>query len=302
MKALLYFLLDLSARVLNKLSRMVSGVAKRLEPDDMQRQGVVGSTGYDMVAAPDEPFYAEQYWRAILPHLETLPKSAKALDLGCSQGRFTTRLATLFSDGRVVGCDLSADAIDEAKNYAAAGSVGNIDFRVQSIVDCVKEFNQESMDVVVMTEVTIFYPEWEEDFPEIIRTLKPGGILIVSFRSQYFDALCVTRNRLWESVEPVLRDRKGAIFDSSIVFTWQTSAEIKRLFVEKHGLELLELCGIGVCSGIPGDPHDHISRPSQLNYSERERLMELETELGKSVPDGGRYILAVARTPRGTSL
>ncbi len=55
MKALLYFLLDLSARVLNKLSRMVSGVSKRLEPDDMQRQGVVGSTGYDMVAAPDEP-------------------------------------------------------------------------------------------------------------------------------------------------------------------------------------------------------------------------------------------------------
>ena len=281
---------------------MVLSVARKLEPADMRQRSVIGSASYDMVAAPDEPYYAEQYWRAMLPHFGMLPKDANALDLGCSQGRFTSRLAKLFSDGRVVGCDLSTEAIDQARDYAAADSVVNIDFRAQSIVECLEDFGEESVDVVVMTEVTIFYPEWNADLPRIIRTLKPGGVLIVSFRSQYFDALCVARRRLWESVEAVLRDRQGTIFDSSLVFTWHTSAEIRNLLVERYGLELLELRGIGVCSGISGDPHDHICQPSQLSNSEREQLMKLEVELGKSVPDGGRYILAVARKPGGPSV
>jgi len=67
------------------------------------------------------------------------------------------------------------------------------------------------------------------------------------------------------------------------------------LFVNKYRLELLELRGLGVCSGIPGDPHDSICQPSQLTIEERDKLMELELELGKTVPDAGRYILAVLR-------
>lgn len=297
MKSFLFSLFDFSARAFAKLSRLSLGLAHKWEPDDTQQRSVIGSTRYDMVAAQDEPYYAEQYWRVMLPHLDKLPRDAKALDLGCSQGRFAIRLSKFFDQGRVVGCDLSAEAIAQARNYAAHDLIGNIDFRVQPLADCIGDFSENSVDAILLTEVTFFYPKWKQDLPRIIQILKPGGILVASFRSQYFDALYLVRGRLWEGIDPVLKDRQGALLGSSTVFTWQTSEEIRSFLVEVCGLELLDLRGIGVCSGIPGDPHDHICQPSQLSNSGREKLMELELELGKTVPDGGRYILAVARKP-----
>lgn len=285
------------ARALARLSRLSLSLARRWEPVDIQQRNVIESTRYDMVVAQDEPYYAEQYWRVIRPHLDKLPSDAKALDLGCSQGRFTIRLAKLFGQGSVVGCDLSAEAIAQARGYAVRNSIGNVDFRVQAIADCLANLSEKSVDAVLLTEVTFFYPNWKQDLPNIIHALKPDGILIISFRSQYFDALCLVRGRLWEEIDPVLQDRQGAIFGSSTVFTWQTSEEIRSLLVDGCGLELLELRGIGACSGIPGDPHDFISRPSQLSDDEKSQLMKLELELGKTVPDAGRYILAVARMP-----
>jgi len=204
-------------------------------------------------------------------------------------------LSKLFSQGRVVGCDLSAEAIAQAKDYAARDSITNIDFRIQPIAECLRGFSEKSVDAVLLTEVTFFSPQWKQDLPGIIHTLKPGGIFVISFRSQYFDALCLVRGLFWEEVDTVLQDRQGAIFGSSTVFTWQTSEEINSLLVDGCGLELLELRGIGVCSGIPGDPHDYICQPGELSDDERMQLMKLELELGKNVPDSGRYILAVAR-------
>lgn len=293
--SLLFAISSFLSRVFAAVSRLCLALAHRCEPADIQQRSVIASTHYDMVRAPDEPFYAEQYWRIMLAHLKGLPQTATALDLGCGQGRFAVRLAKLFAQGKVVACDLSEKAIFQARENAARDSLGNIDFQAGTIADCVEHLGAVAVDVVLLTEVTIFYPNWEQDFPRILRTLKPGGILMISFRSQYFEALCVARSRLWKSVESVLQDRQGAILGSSTVFTWQTSAEIRTLLSETHGLELLELHGIGACSGIPGDPHDHICRPSQLGEGERELLMRLELELGKSVPDGGRYVLAVAR-------
>ena len=295
MKKFFFHFFSFSFRVFSKLSRLSLSNARKLDTIDGWQRNVIGSTRYDMVVAPDEPYYAEQYWAVIRPLLDTLPKDAKALDLGCSQGRLTIRLGKLFAQGHVVGCDLSAEAITNARVYAGCESVENLDFQVCPISDCIKTFSEQSIDVIIMTEVTFFYPEWKQDVPRIIQTLRPGGILIMSFRTQYFDALCLVQRNLWEDVEPVLEDRQGAIFGSTSVFTWQTSEEIRAFMVEEHGLELLELRGIGVCSGIPGDPHEHICKPSQLDDRERIKLMKLELELGKTVPDGGRYILAIAR-------
>ena len=66
------------------------------------------------------------------------------------------------------------------------------------------------------------------------------------------------------------------------------------LFDQEHDLTLLELKGVGVCSGMQYDPHDYICQPSLLNAEERKQLMKLELDLGNIFPDGGRYILAVA--------
>lgn len=297
MRYVLFLFFNVWARALAKLSRLSIKLASGWTPSDIQQRNVIRSTRYDMVAAPDEPYYAEQYWSVILPCLEKAPHNAQIIDLGCSQGRFAIRLAKYFNDGFVTGCDISANAVSQARNYAVLDSVENIHFQVHSISDCLGGFSANVADLILLTEVTFFYPQWGEDLPRIIRVLKAGGILVISFRSQYFNALALVRERLFGETESVLQNRQGAIFGATTVFTWQTSAEISSLLVEMYGLELLDLRGIGVCSGIPGDPHDDICQPSQLSDAERIQLMKLELELGKTVPDGGRYILAVARKP-----
>lgn len=297
MKKTLFVFLHFWARVFGRLARVFLSAAKANAPSGIQQQAVACSTAYDMMIAPDEPYYADQYWRILLPYLKLLPSDSNIIDLGCGQGRFTIRLGEFFPLGKLVGCDISADAITRAKIYAAENSVNNIDFRVLEIAGCLKNIGEDFAHVIFLTEVIFCYPDWQTVLPEIIKILKPGGILVMSFRSQYFNALSLVRNRLWGELQTLMKMRNGQLLGSLTVFTWQTSYEIRNLLVESFGLELLDLRGIGVCSGIPADPHDYICRPSELNQNEQKLLMNLEIELGKSVPDGARYILAVARKP-----
>ncbi|EFA74423.1 Probable methyltransferase [Raphidiopsis brookii D9] len=292
----MYYVLLLIGRIFGKLSRIVFNLAKDFEPEDIQSKLVQKSTQYDMVTAPDEPYYFQQYWKFILPHIEKLLEPNQVLELGCSQGRFTLPLARLFPNTQVIACDFSATAISTAKKYASEALVTNIDYRVQSISECLKSLKAGTCDIVFMTEVTFFYPKWKLDLPKIVEVLKPGGVVVMSFKTKYFYALTIARHRFWDNVDMLITQTQGRIgVGSPVEFTWQTSTEIREI-LSKFGLVLLDLVGIGVLSGMKGhDPHDGIVQPSLLDDSEREALMKLELNLASEVPDGGRYILAVAR-------
>ena len=79
MKKFLFKLFGFAGRFFGKLSRISRGLASRWEPADNQEQIVIGSTRYDMVAAPDEPYYAKQYWSVMRPYLEAFPGMPKLL-------------------------------------------------------------------------------------------------------------------------------------------------------------------------------------------------------------------------------
>jgi SAM-dependent methyltransferase len=286
--------LTLGARAFGRVSRTLHAYAARWEPVGAARESVIASTAYDMVTAPDESYYADQYRRLVAPHLAALPPDSHALDLGCGQGRFTIWLAKYCPEGRVTACDLSSRAIHAARGHATMAGVTHVDWRVESIADCLVRIPDESVGALLLTEVTFFHPSWRADLSRAVRALKIGGVAAISFRSQYFYALALAQLRRWDSTAHVTAHREGRLFEGATTFTWQTSAEMRQVLVE-HGLGVLELCGIGTCSGIPGDPHAPICRPSALDSSERERLMDLELAMGRSVPDAGRYVLAVAR-------
>jgi ubiquinone/menaquinone biosynthesis C-methylase UbiE len=247
-----------------------------------------------MVNAPDEAYYAEQYWRVIIPSLKDVHEEAQCLDLGCSQGRFSLRMAKHFPQGKILACDFSESAILAARRNADDATLSNIEFRAESIRQMLRSCASESQHIVMMTEVTFFYPEWRAQMPEILRVLRPGGLLVMSFRSQYFDALCLARARLWHNADMLIDQRRGRLFDSQLEYSWQTSQEIRSLLIRDCGLDLLELFGVGVCSGIPGDPHERIMRPCLIDPGDRDHLMRLEMALGGGIPDAGRYILALA--------
>lgn len=294
MSALLSFGFGYIHKILNKLSRITAKLSNKFDSQQRLGRGVVASTKYDMVTSAGESYYADQYWHVLDPHLKLLPSEAKFLDLGCGQGRFALKLARRFPRGLVLACDLSAEAIEQAKQYASSHNFQNIHFAFQSIHDFLQTQSSRSVDAIMMTEVTFFYPQWKEDMFRFMQILKPGGIVIISFRSQYYDALWMARRKQFENVERLLNDRRGAILGSSTEYTWQQSHEIRQILSEEFKLEILEMFGVGACSGITGDPHDYC-KPDDLSKAERDLLMNLELAIGKSVPDGGRYILAIAR-------
>jgi len=291
----MYYLLVFLSRIVNKINKIITSLTRRWEPADIQYKNVISSTAYNMVTAPDESYYADQYWSIIYPHLTNMPPDPNILDLGCGQGRFTLKLAEAFPKGKIYACDISETAIEQLKAYAKKQSLNNINFCAESIDVIIQKFGSDSVDIIFFLEVSFFYPNWRKSLDNAIDALKPGGIIAASFRSQYFNALYLVRHKTMEHFETLIKHREGRIFGHSTVFTWQTDYEIKELLANEYGLELLDVRGIGVCSGIPGDPHDYICRPSLLTKEERQRLMDFELELGKTVPDAGRYLLAVAR-------
>jgi hypothetical protein len=81
MKNFLFSLFDFSARALSRLSRIFH-LERRWKPTDFQYRSVVHSTRYNMMEAPNEPYYTEQYWQVMLPHLSKLHQEARIIDLG----------------------------------------------------------------------------------------------------------------------------------------------------------------------------------------------------------------------------
>jgi hypothetical protein len=131
--------------------------------------------------------------------------------------------------------------------------------------------------------------------PIIYKKLKVNGLLIMSFRSLYFYSLHLIRNKAFHNLNILLNSRHGAILDNSISYSWQTSDELLNLFTKQYNYDLLEMFGIGSCSGIELDPNDNIIQPKNLNDYQLTKLKMTESYIGKKYPDNGRYILTIAK-------
>jgi ubiquinone/menaquinone biosynthesis C-methylase UbiE len=251
---------------------------------------------HDMLAHSDEPYYADQYVHWIVEeahHLLSQPR-ARILDLGCGQGRLSLRLAGLSSDLEVRGVDLSTNAVNQARQYAAAQNISNVEFIVGDALDFVRAQPDADCDVAVVTELCFYFPRYRELLADLYRILKRGGCLAVSFRSQYFNLLHWVRQREWDDVDRICKDREGLL--ESSWFSWQTPDDIRQLLAEV-GFPDVRIRGIGICSGIEGDPLSHIARPSDLWPEEKSRLRSVETALAEQYAACGRYILALAVRP-----
>lgn len=300
--------MNLLLRLLDLIARLLRGTLRKLYAlrdwgamrQQASKRGVVRSTvDHDMFAAPDEVHYQRQYLHWISSVLTDLGREdpASIMDLGCGQGRLLIPLAKMFPQAKCLGMDLSATAIQQAKEYAMREEVPRIVFCETSIEEALAAQEDESVDLLIMTEVTFFMPGWRSALDDVRRVVRAGGVIAVAFRSLYFDGLCLARGRRWEQVDRLIAERKGRIFGGETIFTWQTAEEVRRLFTNDLGMELRLLAGIGCCSGLMGDPHDQIARPSLLSADEAAALLKLELAVARDAPDAGRYMLAIATRP-----
>jgi ubiquinone/menaquinone biosynthesis C-methylase UbiE len=104
--------------------------------------------------------------------LADLSPPQRILDLGTGTGVVAIALAERYPGAEVVGIDLSAAMIDEARRKVPPGLVGRVEFEVGDA--SALEYADGDFELVVLSNMIPF-------FDELARIVAPGGTLVFSF-------------------------------------------------------------------------------------------------------------------------
>jgi ubiquinone/menaquinone biosynthesis C-methylase UbiE len=127
-----------------------------------------------------DPVLQSHRWRTVensaaylAPHLRP---GLDVLDVGCGPGTITVDLAERVAPGRVVGLDVSADPLAEARALAGSRGVA-VTFEVGDVYAL--EAADDSFDVVHAHQVLQHLTDPVAALREMARVCRPGGVLAV---------------------------------------------------------------------------------------------------------------------------
>ena len=107
-----------------------------------------------------------------------LSSNAKVLDCGCGGGANIKTLLKLCPKGKVQGIDYSAVSVEKARKVnAGAIAAGRCTVQQASVAEL--PFAAEQFEVVTAFETVYFWPELVQNFGEVYRVLKPGGVFFI---------------------------------------------------------------------------------------------------------------------------
>jgi ubiquinone/menaquinone biosynthesis C-methylase UbiE len=110
----------------------------------------------------------------LLPELKA---GMTLLDVGCGPGSITRGLAQRLAPGYVVGVDLSADTLADAREDAAVRGISNLRYEEGSVYDL--PFPDASFDVVFAHQVLQHLREPALAIRQMLRVLRSGGLIAV---------------------------------------------------------------------------------------------------------------------------
>ncbi|MBK9925372.1 MAG: methyltransferase domain-containing protein [Anaerolineales bacterium] len=117
----------------------------------------------------------QQRWARELIAKMDLQGNEHLLDLGCGDGKVTAEIASVLSNGYVMGVDSSSEMIELAKSLFTSGEYPNLSFQV---VDALNLNFHNEFDVVFSNAVL----HWVADHPSVLRgvsdSLKPNGKIL----------------------------------------------------------------------------------------------------------------------------
>lgn len=117
------------------------------------------------------------------------------LDIGCGGGRTINKLAKIANIGKVYGIDYSYESvivsrktnkkfIKRSRVYIQKGNVSSL------------PYSDNYFNLITAIESYYYWPDLGHDMKEILRVLKPGGILII-IGSLYKNSKFGTRHQKW---------------------------------------------------------------------------------------------------------
>jgi SAM-dependent methyltransferase len=127
-----------------------------------------------------------------LSHLVVAPQFV-ILDVGCGGGAAVERLAAIACEGSVHGIDYSPASVAAARSRnRAAIAEGRVVIQQAPVSSL--PFGDGAFDLATAVETHYYWPEPAVDLREILRVLKPGGLLAIiaeTYRGQTFGALMI---------------------------------------------------------------------------------------------------------------
>jgi SAM-dependent methyltransferase len=103
--------------------------------------------------------------------------SETVLDIGCGTGQTTRDAARRASAGSALGVDLSSRMVELARRLAEREQVANARFQQADVQ--VQPFPEQSFDLAVSRNGTMFFGDAPAAFANIARSLRPGGRLVL---------------------------------------------------------------------------------------------------------------------------
>jgi SAM-dependent methyltransferase len=120
----------------------------------------------------EHPKFAQQILQTISPLLDKPASQLCVLDVGSGYGGTARQLARTCR--QVVGIELSAERVADARNLAASAGLSNVQFRCQSVYD-LEEI--DAYDLAVMDNVLEHLPDQRAALAAVSGALRPGGLL-----------------------------------------------------------------------------------------------------------------------------
>jgi SAM-dependent methyltransferase len=143
------------------------------EPNAEMRKAWDGLDGDIWAASADQYETRGAGHRRLLLEAAAIASGERVLDLGCGNGASTLEAARMADPGDVVGIDLSAAMLTNARERSAAAGLTNVTF-VQGDAQ-VHAFEPESFDVVISNAGAMFFDDKVAAFTNLRRALRPGG-------------------------------------------------------------------------------------------------------------------------------
>lgn len=144
----------------------------------------------------------EKHGAFLLPYLNA---GDSLLDCGCGPGSLTVGFARVVAPGQVVGIDRETGQLASAIAYAAEQGIDNLRFESGDVYDL--PFDDQSFNVVFCSAVLGSVGQPQRVVREMVRVLKPGGIIALKEFDHGGDIIHPQTPLLAESIELYQRAR-----------------------------------------------------------------------------------------------
>lgn len=120
-------------------------------------------------------------------NMTNIKKTSKILDVGCGPGELLKSLKNKRCE--LHGVDISESMIDIAHQNLISNRKYGVCLSVGDITDL--KYEDEYFDIVIAAGVVEYQDDFDKSISELIRVLKPGGVLIFNVTNKYGYIHCI---------------------------------------------------------------------------------------------------------------